>query len=183
MRRHLTVPRPATAVAIALAASATIAACGGSSPSGSGTASTANAALKFAACVRAHGVPDYPDPRAGKITVDTKTLSESSQVVETALGRCQKYQVAHKLGPQLSAAELANVRAGALAYAKCMRAHGLENFPDPIVAAGPDGRGFEFGYNPKQLKRDQALFHSPAYAIDNRACGKVWRSHLPRKKG
>ena len=120
MRRQLSSLRPSAAVACALAAAVAVAACGGSSPSG--TASSGNSALKFAACVRAHGVPDYPDPRAGKITIDTHTLSESSAVVEAALAKCQKYQTATQIGPRLSAAQLTRVRAGALVYAKCMRA-------------------------------------------------------------
>jgi signal transduction histidine kinase len=43
--------------------------------------------------------------------------------------------------PRLSAAQLAKLKAGALAYAKCVRAHGVPDFPDPTVETGPGGRG------------------------------------------
>jgi hypothetical protein len=188
MQRHLTFLRPATAALIALGASVTIAACGGSSPSGSSAPSTANDGLKFAACVRAHGVPDYPDPRSGEVNVDTHTLSESSRVVDTAMSNCQKYSASSATAndPRLSAAQLATVRTGALAYAKCMRAHGLADFPDPTVAVGPGGRGIETGYSIPELKQHSSDFHSPAYDSDNRTCGKAWASiFLPllHKKG
>jgi hypothetical protein len=175
MRRHLSSLRPATAVALAVVA---VAACGGSSSSGSRAAS-GNSALKFAACVRAHGVPDYPDPRAGRITVDTHTLSESSAVVDAALGRCQHYQTASQVGLRLSPAQLTRVRAGALVYAKCMRAQGLTNYPDPVISVPPNGRGFEFGYSRQDLKADRAVFRDPAYAADNRTCGRQWAKYLP----
>lgn len=35
---------------------------GGSGPSGSGQRSTGSFSLTFARCMRAHGVPDFPDP-------------------------------------------------------------------------------------------------------------------------
>ena len=41
----------------------------------------------------------------------------------------------------LSSTQINNVRPGALAMAKCMRAHGVTNFPDPVVSAGPGGHG------------------------------------------
>jgi hypothetical protein len=150
MQRHLISRRPATAFLVALVASAAIAACGGSSPSGVGAASITKAGLEFAACVRAHGVPDFPDPIAtagatqtnGTPTTATpvKTLSESTEVVQKAQEACQKYAAAAE-GPVVSGAQLAKLKAGALAYAKCIRAHGVPNFPDPTVEAGPGGHG------------------------------------------
>jgi hypothetical protein len=170
--------RPATAVVISLGVSAAIAACGGSSQASATTAS-ANPALKFAACVRAQGVPDYPDPRAGKVTVDTHTLSESTRVVDAALGKCQNEAPGSNFGPRLSAAQLAKVRTGALALAKCMRAHGLVNFPDPIVAVGPGGHGFEIGFSRQALEQDKSTFSSPAYSADKAACGKAFVKAIP----
>jgi hypothetical protein len=180
MQRPSKFLRPATAVVISLGASVAIAACGGSSPAAS-TAETANAGLKFAACVRAHGVPDYPDPRAGRITVDTHTLSESTQVVDAALDKCQKDAPGVDVSalPRPSAAQLARLRVGALALAKCMRARGLVNFPDPIVAVGPGGHGVEVGFSRKALQQDRSTFTSPAYDADNAACGKAFVKTIP----
>jgi hypothetical protein len=182
MQRLSTLLRPATAVVISLGASVVIAACGGSSPAGSAAAaSTTNTGLKFASCVRAHGVPDYPDPRAGKITVDTHTLSESTQIVNTALSKCQKQAPGLDVNslPRLSAAQMATVRAGSLALAKCMRARGLVDFPDPIVAVGPGGHGIEIGFSRRDLQKDHSVFTSPAYNADNAACGKAFVKTFP----
>ena len=43
--------------------------------------------------------------------------------------------------PRVSAAQLAKLRVGALAYARCVRADGVRGFPDPKVETGPGGRG------------------------------------------
>lgn len=53
-----------------------------------------------------------------------------------------------------------------LSYAKCMRSHGITNFPDPVRHA--DG-GYGFVYT------DQLDQSSPAYLAANQAC----RSLLP----
>jgi len=150
MRPTVILRRRAGAVVIVLAAAVAVAACGGSGRSGAGAAARTDAGLKYAACVRAHGVPDYPDPRAGggesidrspsKIAIDGHTLGESPQVVQTAMSKCEKYSPITQ-GAQTSAGQLVKLRAEALAMAKCMRAHGVPNYPDPTVKAGPGGHG------------------------------------------
>jgi len=170
---------------ITLGASLAIAACGGSSSANSTAAATANTGLKFASCVRAHGVPDYPDPRAGKVTVDTHTLSESTQVVNAALSKCQNLAPGPNLGPRLSTAQLAKVQAGALALAKCMRGHGLV-YPDPVVAPGPGGRGFEIGWPRSEQKEQPIHYQTQAFRTANAECGKAFVKTFPaslRKKG
>jgi hypothetical protein len=181
MQRHLISWRPATVVVTALAASVTIAACGGSSSSGSNAASTANTGLKYAACVRAHGVPDYPDPHNGKVTVNTHNLSESATVVSKAEGTCQKYAPGLNLNslPRLSSAQMARVKVGGLDYAKCMRTHGVPEMPDPIVKPGPGGHGIEYGYSAKALDAHPLPYKSPTYARANTTCSKVWSRYTP----
>jgi hypothetical protein len=56
----------------------------------------------------------------------------------------------------------------ALAYARCMRAHGVPNFSDPQTSNGgigqPGGMGFDLGgINP----------NSPQFQSANRACGSI----------
>lgn len=147
MQRNLVSGRPVTAIVIALVASVTLAACGGSSPSGSSAASITKADLQFAACVRTHGVPDFPDPSTDVGNTQTQTgattaqtLAESTQAVQKAQDECQKYAEAAQ-GPVVSSSQVATLKAGALAYAKCVRGHGVPNFPDPIVETGPGGHG------------------------------------------
>lgn len=114
-------------------------------------ASTAGSALRHAACLRAHGVPDFPNPGPngnepisqphGKYVVEGHVLSEGTHVLDTAIGKCEKYSP-FAPEPRYSPAQLAKIKAGALAMANCMRAHGVPNYPDPRVVTDADGRGF-----------------------------------------
>jgi hypothetical protein len=79
--------------------------------------------------MRDHGVPEA-DPRVhedGGITVgggyDKHELDQD--VLDKAIEACKPYQVV--FSPEVMAMKLA----GARETAKCMRAHGVENFPDP----------------------------------------------------
>jgi hypothetical protein len=183
MQRILTFLRQAAAVAIALAASVAIAACGGSSSAGSSAASNTNTGLEFAACVRTHGVPDYPDPTSGKASaVDSSKLSESPRVVETAMTKCQKFSPDSNFGPVYSNAQMAKVRAGALAMAKCMRAHGVD-LPDPIVSRGPGGHAFEYGYSRTALAAHPIDVTGPTFKAANGTCSHFLDSAIVGKKG
>jgi len=63
---------------------------GGGKPVGAGQAS--KAALKFAQCMRAHGVPSFPDPEPGKpITLGKKAgVDVNSPAFKSAEQTCQK---------------------------------------------------------------------------------------------
>lgn len=136
--------RRAAGVAIAIGAVAVCAAgCGGSSPKPSTTGAAAkpgngvNAAYRFSACMRDHGVTSFPDPTVRSspghqsVTVRITPLISSSPQFKTAQQACQSILP----GPNISAAQLAqqqHAREGALlAFARCLRAHGLSGFPDP----------------------------------------------------
>jgi hypothetical protein len=93
------------------------------------------AALAYARCMRAHGVPDFPDPGSnGQFNVDPH--SASSQ--ETAAN-----QVCHHLlnaGRQGTTAQQQHMLGQVVKYAQCMRAHGVPNFPDPQATSGGIGQ-------------------------------------------
>jgi hypothetical protein len=208
MQRNLSHRRAATSVLSVLAVSAAIAGCGGSHPSGSGTgtinaASIHNAALKFSACVRSHGVPDFPDPSSSsgggqqiqatpkKMTVDGHALSESPRLVQKAMQQCQKYAPEAK-GPPISAAQLTRIKAGALAMAKCMRANGVPNFPDPQVGTGQGGHGVSIGISagaPGSKHGHGAPFNpqSPSFKAAQKKCQPLMTKVMPgspvRKNG
>lgn len=147
--------RKATAIAALLATTITLAACGGSSPSSSNPTSKSrvSAGLKMAQCVRAHGVPHFPDPGSGpsqvqassssggggpSVSVDGVQLNVNPQKLQQAMSACQKYAPP---GKAISGAQLAKIKQGALKMAECMRAHGVSNFPDPQISTGPGGKG------------------------------------------
>jgi hypothetical protein len=166
MHHQLTRPhRPArllTAAAV-LAVATTIAACGSSSPNtASSTATSAtsvassgsdstSSALAFSNCMRANGVPNFPDPTSGSggaIRIQSSQRAGSGQSVsvngvpvdapafQAAQQKCQKDL---PTGGHPSASGLAALRAGALAMARCMRSHGVTDFPDPVISTGPGG--------------------------------------------
>jgi hypothetical protein len=101
---------------------------------GSPPASAPNGALAFSRCMRSHGVPAYPDP-TGSGLPPKKTpqqLGVSSSELQSGQTACQNLLTN---GGQPSQAQVAQYRATMLIYARCMRAHGVPNMPDP------DGRG------------------------------------------
>jgi hypothetical protein len=114
------------------------AACGASpGASSSPSASTASAGfstrLAFARCVRAHGVPTYPDPYGnGLEPPGTKELFIGNSRFRPAVSACR-----HLLpnGGHPTQAPQANALSdtGALRLARCMRTHGYPAFPDPTI--------------------------------------------------
>lgn len=135
--------RWAAAVAAALAGVVVLAACGGGSGgggSGSGGGSdpggsSQNDPAKFAQCMRSHGVPSFPDPNGnGQFSIKvTKggALDPNSTAYKTALRTCQKYDTNFGNSNGGSGSSSA-----ALKFAKCMRSHGVTNFPDPRPGGG-----------------------------------------------
>jgi hypothetical protein len=88
------------------------------------------AALKYAQCMRDHGITNFPDPQGnGGIAIDAGSLGldPRSQAFKDADAACEKYlsQVGSRLAPNPAA------QADALKFAQCMRSHGVSNFPDP----------------------------------------------------
>jgi hypothetical protein len=126
-----------------------------------------DAALKFARCMRAHGVK-VADPKidrggAGNFRVGGPGISP--QVMKRADAACRTYMEA--AAPKLSAAQRAEMRDQAVKFARCMRQHGV-NLPDPETvgggfritrrASGGPGKGPAF--NPD----------SPAFRAAQQAC-------------
>lgn len=93
---------------------------------------TGNAAdgEKFSACMRKHGLPNYPDPNSqGVITINSGMgLDPGSPAFRSAQATCSKLL---PNGGQPTPAQIAQQQQKLLAYSACMRAHGLNDFPDP----------------------------------------------------
>jgi signal transduction histidine kinase len=81
--------------------------------------------------------------------------------------------------PRLSGAQLAKLKAGALAYAKCVRAHGVPGFPDPTVETGPDGRGAGISPPYGSGARARAAARSPALRAAIRTCSPLVTRDMP----
>jgi hypothetical protein len=137
-------PRAArTAATIATATIATAgltllaAACSGSpsSTAADGASSAGGSSntqwLAYSQCMRTDGVPDFPDPSSnGKPHFPVaQQLGVSSSKFEAAESACQHLQPGSGSGP--TQAQVQQYRDSMLIYARCMRAHGISDFPDP----------------------------------------------------
>ena len=90
-----------------------------------------DAMLKFAQCMREHGV-DVPDPTGGGISVNGEGLSQDQ--MEAAQAACQKWM--DMAEPDDGGGELSEEeKQSFLDMAACMRERGY-NFPDPTFDGG-----------------------------------------------
>jgi hypothetical protein len=146
-----------------------IAGCGSTGPSaaaasgGPQPASARAAFLKYSQCMRAHGVPNFPDPSAGGgIQLDSSSgLDPRSPSFQTAQQACQKLLPGGGPGNHpISAAQ----RQKLLANAQCMRTHGVPNFPDPLISGGRIAINLGKDVNPS----------SPAFQGAVKACGGIF---------
>jgi hypothetical protein len=137
-----------------------VAGCGSSGAGVSGTGTSggpspahfATDAYKYSACMRDHGVENFPDPvvssSAGQTSVRLSLPAGTAQSPQFTKARtaCRGLIPALKNGSQQTrnGPPLKDV----LGFAECMRSHGIANFPDPtaqgrlsvpmITAAGID---------------------------------------------
>ena len=139
---------------------------GSATPSATPTLSFQEQGLRHARCMREHGVPEA-DPVVdgnGNVRVgggyDKGAID--GEVFEKAQEACKQYQ------PVLSPDEMSKKMDAAREESRCMRAHGVENFPDPE----PD-----LGVNvPESVRQD------PQYDEASAACIRhSGRSHAPSR--
>ncbi len=83
--------------------------------------------LKYAQCMRSHGVVDFPDPSSNGTILVGGTVSQSPQY-RAADETCQKLL---PNGGVPTAAQQAQGIAQLLKVSVCMRAHGISDYPDP----------------------------------------------------
>jgi hypothetical protein len=108
------------------AGSATAAGSAGSVGAGATKkASERDEAVKFAECMRGHGLSDFPDPNASGEFV--YGISVSPAVWERTLGECKYLQPPGTLSAQRSPVQ----QSAALRFAQCIRENGVKDFPDP----------------------------------------------------
>jgi hypothetical protein len=91
--------------------------------------------VKFSQCMRSHGVPNFPDPgSSGSIQIGPSSgIDPGSPKFQAAQSACQKL-MPH--GGMPTPEQVQKMQRAALAFSRCMRAHGLANFPDPDFSGG-----------------------------------------------
>ena len=85
---------------------------------------------KFSACMRKHGVTNFPDPNGqGVITIHSGMgIDPGSPTFMSARAACDKLL---PNGGRPTPAQMAQAQKQMLALSACMRAHGIKDFPDP----------------------------------------------------
>jgi len=115
----------------------------GIATAGKGTATTtaspsamsnAESAKKFGDCMRANGVPNFPDPKFGDggglqiLMPDGVTKDQA----DAAMAKCRQYMPAAGAPTKPDPQRIEQERK----FSQCMRDHGLTNFPDPAADGG-----------------------------------------------
>ena len=100
---------------------------GSTAASHNSTATPREKAVKFAACMRENGYPDFPDPKASG-EFPSFGISVTPAVWVTALRACKELQPPGSFNPHMSPKELSAGRR----FAQCIREHGVKDFPDPV---------------------------------------------------
>jgi hypothetical protein len=128
-------------------------------------------AVRYADCMRSNGVPNFPDTSdAGGGLVIPNDINTSSPAFQTAQRACQSLMP----GPGAHASAGEQQRESLLGVSRCMRAHGVSGFPDPVSSppANPDGFAMAFGYPGAYIAVPDALNpRSPAFRQAAGACG------------
>ena len=141
---------PAAAIGVLLLGG--LSGCSGAGSAGGDTAASAGGdraqALKFAQCMREHGV-DMPDPNSGRTGAGDEASSGSEGAMEVggdpgqgneAFKACRQYLPNGGQPQKLSAEEMAQQ----VKYAKCMREHGVD-FADPAEGGAPQAAETDMG--------------------------------------
>lgn len=126
--------------AAAIAAISGLSACGASPSSPGGSSSAGGSAnshqLAFSACMRSHGVTEYPDPNSTGTTPkeSPQQLRVSSLVLRTAQSACQHLLAKGNQSAQASDQQVMNAL---WKFARCLRSHRVPNWPDPLAESDP----------------------------------------------
>jgi hypothetical protein len=153
-----------------------LAACGGGSSPGVAHVSSTTAshghtaapvtgpksAVAFAACMRSHGVPRFPDPGSNGRTSLGNGIDPSSPQFQAAQKACQSLLPSggSSLATQSAGGSISpQKQAQLLRFARCMRAHGVPNYPDPTS----HGIALSQSVDPK----------SPQFQAATQACSKL----------
>ena len=168
--RILSVPLATAVAAGALA----LAGCGAAGASGSAAApyGPRNEPVSLSKCMRANGLSQFPDPvqgpggvgfdglsvSAGGTELTVSGVSFSGPALKTAEAACKVYLPPAGGPPKVSESQ----RLRLIAIARCIRAHGVPNFPDPAFGAAGPGAG-----------KAPSIALSPAAITAAKACGLI----------
>jgi hypothetical protein len=144
-------PRPARAAAaiigtVVLALLA--AACSGGGPSSAGSSTGSGGSpgaggaahsklVAFSHCMRSHGVPTWPDPSSNQSNIkfgpgQAQQYEVSSSQFNAARRACQ-HLLPVGANDTFPAAMMPQILSGMRGFSRCVRSHGVPNWPDPTT--------------------------------------------------
>jgi hypothetical protein len=159
-----------------------LAACSGSGhpESSAGEATGAPSTVAYSACIRAHGVPNFPDPGSGgqvpkaaaqQLGVSAAQLQSAQQACANLLPATgdtaeQQQEWQCSMADNCSPTVIAQWMSGLRTLAQCLRTHGEPNWPDPVITSeGGHPAGPHFLY-----ARAGIDHHSPQVLADVQTC-------------
>jgi len=113
------------------------------------------AMVAFAACVRKHGLPKFPDPPYANDELNGMGFTKNSPHMEAATEACHEEALA--AGVVQTPADIQQHLRLMRGIAECMRAHGVIAFPDPNANGG--------------FAVPATIASSPRYAAAAKTCG------------
>jgi len=126
---------------------------------------------RYATCMRAHGVPDFPDPvisqSANGETVQAVKVPATGQspAFKAAANACKSLRPPAPTPPPITPAQ----QQAYLSAAACMRSHGISGFPDPVFSGGDVRFPIPAGMDP----------NSPQFLQARQTCQKLIPAGLP----
>jgi hypothetical protein len=148
----------------------------------------------YSHCVRSHGVPDYPDPGSGGTLPDglpkvgPRQLGVSASRLQGAQRACQHLLPAGgSLQQQESRCMQNNNCSAALEeqmltadrkLARCMRSHGVPDFPDPVNG----GSGAPF-FPISRAGISEAASRTPQFVRELSECARLVADNAPESFG
>ena len=188
----------ATVVIAVITLTLLTAACSGSgaAPAGSrsspGTAASARSpsVLAYSGCMRSVGIRNYPDPdSSGQLPkTDAQVLGVSNAQYRAAQQACRHLLPTGGSPTQQDAQCMQNndctpalvqqMMTVDLKLARCMRSHGVPNFPDP-TNGGAGGPWFDIS----KVGISDAASHAPAFMAKLNECSRLVGDNAPESFG
>ncbi len=125
--------RASSAAVIIATAVAALSACGGH-PS---VSVQSNAPLAFSHCMRSHGVSNFPDPNSSGVWPKSQVeVAAGSPRFQTATQACGHLLPDGGPGVSPSPTVVQQIQTDMATFARCMRSHGVPDWPDPTLDRG-----------------------------------------------
>jgi len=115
---------------------------GGATSPGLPPGPPAGSELAFARCMRANGVPNFPDPIPGRgLRFSSAGIDPAAPAFRAAQSKCRNFLPAGLPGPGTQTHPSAQTLARLVRIARCMRDHGVPQFPDPRTSVPSNTAG------------------------------------------